>query len=132
MNEKMIVDSIVKFWQDNGFKVATEVANFYRSADIAALDPAGKVCVVECKVSNVSRAIEQTKTHKISADKVFVGMPYRNTKQSTFDRLNDEGIGLIYVMPNGSIQVALDVSNHSSVWQLANQRLRNRILEAIG
>jgi len=130
MNEKLIVDTIVNFWKSSGFTVATEIANFYRSADIAAIDNNGNIYIVECKVSSVGRAIDQIKTHKLSADKAYIGMPYRSTKQSTIDRIINAGVGLIYVMPDGTINEFIDGSN-PNVWDIAKIRLRSRILEAI-
>jgi hypothetical protein len=130
MNERHLVSTVAQALRELGFRVATEIANLYRSADIAALDPKGDVWVVECKISNIGRAIEQSKTHKLSAEKVFIGTPLRVTRDSTLRRIRDAGIGLIYVMPDGSIRKAFDEPTTNDVWQPANQRLRQRIVEA--
>ena len=70
MSEESIVNAIVGTLREDGFTVATEVANFYRSADVGALAKNGDVWVVECKVSSIGQAIRQAKTHRLSADKV--------------------------------------------------------------
>jgi len=84
MTEKSIVKAVVQSLKEDGFRVSTEVSNFYRSADIGAVDHKGKLWVIECKVSNIGRAIEQSKTHKLSADKVFICLLY--TSPSPRDR----------------------------------------------
>src|SRR3990172_550737 len=101
MNEQQIVDIIVNFLRKSGHLVATEVANLYRSADIGVLDVAGEVWVIECKVSDIKRALKQIEIHKLSANKIFIGTVYRNTKDTTLHRIKEAGVGLIYVMPDG-------------------------------
>jgi hypothetical protein len=131
MKEKKIVDSLLEFLNRKKYMVATEVANLYRSADIAVLDDKGKVWVIECKVSSISKAIKQLKTHKLSADKVFIGTIYRRTKKSTINCIKEAGIGLIYIMPDGSIKEAIDESSENIPWEPARKILIERIKEAI-
>jgi len=129
MNEVQIVNIIVKALEDSGFIVATEVSNLYRSADIAAIDNEGNIWVVECKISGISKAIEQSKTHKLSADKVFIGTPFRQTKENTIKKIKEAGIGLIYVMPDGSINKVFENLEVNNPWELSREKLRKRILE---
>jgi len=128
MQERVIVDAIVKGLRNLGFTVATEVANFYRSADIAVLDDDGNVSVIECKVSSMGRAIEQSKTHKLAADKVYIGTFHRNTKESTLKRIKQAGLGLIYVMPDGVVCTDVIKPGKGNPWQPARQRLLKRIM----
>lgn len=130
MIEQVIVDSISGALRDEGFKVAIEVANLYRSADIAAIDTKGDIWVIECKISGIGRAIEQLKIHKISADKVFIGTYYKKTRETTLNRIKNAGIGLIYVMPDGSIYRSIKAPNNINLWKPARERLLKRIQEA--
>ena len=43
MTEKTIVNAVVNELEGKGFRIAREVANFYRSADTGAVDHKGKV-----------------------------------------------------------------------------------------
>lgn len=129
MPEKDVVEAIVSNLVGMGFKVATEVANIYRSADIAAVDRNGKVWVIECKISSMGQAVRQTKIHKLGADKVFIGTPYRNTKQVTLDMIKEAGVGLIYVMPDGSIHEAIEPCQKEKAWPSAKEKLRQRIIQ---
>jgi len=129
MTENNIVDAVVNTLKNKGFKVATEVANFYRSADIGALDNYGNVWVVECKVANIGRAIEQSKTHKLSADKVFIATFCKKMKEPTLCKIKEAGIGLLYVMSDGSLSKHIDAPGENKPWALARERLLNRIIE---
>jgi hypothetical protein len=131
MNEAAIVNDIVTALKVSGFRVATEVPNLYRSADVAALDNEGNIWIVECKISNIGRAIIQSKTHKLSADKVFIGIPFRNAREDTLNRIRNAGLGLIYVMPDGSIDMIIEEEQIGNPWQPAKDKLRQRILEAV-
>ncbi|MFX0136642.1 MAG: hypothetical protein ACFFDN_23590 [Candidatus Hodarchaeota archaeon] len=128
MTEAKIVDIIVKELKKKGYTVRTEIANLYRSADIVVLDDEDKIWIIECKISNIKKALDQIKIHKLSADKVFIGTNYKNTKKSTLEKLNEAGVGLLYVMPDGTLAKALDSSNNCNPWTTTRERLRERIL----
>ena len=128
--ERVLVKAIAKALKREGFKVATEVANFYRSADIAAVDAKGRVWIIECKISNIEQALEQTRIHKLSADMVFIGTPRRNMRSKTTERIIAAGVGLIYVAPDGSIVKAANNKTKARPWRPAKERLRRRILES--
>ena len=129
MDESNIVNAIVKVLRSRGYRVATEVANFNRSADIAAIDPDGNVWVIECKVSNIKKAVEQLRTHKLSADRVCIGTFYRNTKKITLETIRKAGVGLIYVMPDGTIVKEIEEGSDNDPWRPAKNRLQRRVMD---
>ena len=129
MSEESIVNAIVETLREDGFTVATEVANFYRSADVGALARNGDVWVVECKVSSIGQAIRQAKTHKLSADKVFIATFYKNTREMTLRRIREAGLGLLYVMPDGSVSELAERPKRNTPWRLARKRFAERIRE---
>lgn len=129
MNEQIIVDAVVNTLMDDGFTVATEVANFYRSADVGVLAKNGDVWVVECKVSGISQAIKQAKTHKLSADKVYIATFYKNTREITLRKIRDAGLGLLYMMPDGSVSKPIEQAKRNKPWGLAKKKLLRRIIE---
>lgn len=129
MNEQTIVNAIVDTFTKGGFTVATEIANFYRSADIGALDKNGDVWVIECKVSSISQAIRQAKTHKLSADKVCIATFYKNTRETTLESIKKAGLGLFYVMPDGTVSKPVEIPKRNRPWELARQNLLKRIIE---
>jgi len=130
MLEKLIVEKVVEFYRSRGLAVATEVANFNRSADIALIDKNDEIIVVECKVSSVTTAIKQIKTHSLSADKVFIAMPFKKTKEATKVKLEENGVGLIYVYSDGSVKIETEAQNCAIEWKPAKEILYSRILEA--
>lgn len=130
MSEHVVVAAVADALASKGFRVAREVANFHRSADIGALRHDGEVWVVECKVSDISRAIVQVKTHKLAADKVYIAMPLRKTRESTLKRIREAGVGLLYVLPDGSLSEPVEEPAHEDPWPPARERLLQRIMEA--
>ncbi len=131
MREGEIVNFIVSSLKAEGYTVATEVANLYRCADIAVLDHENNIWVIECKVSSIGQAIIQSKTHKLSADKVFIGTNYRKTKDTTLRKIKEAGLGLIYVMPDGSVSKEIDVKTDNKTWLPIKEILRDRIRKAV-
>ena len=129
MSEQTIVNAIVDTLTVDGFTVATEVANFYRSADVGAIAGNGDVWVIECKVSSIGQAIKQAKTHKLSADKVFIATFCKKTREITLGRIREAGLGLLYVMPDGSVSEPVERPQRNKPWGLAKKRLSKRILE---
>lgn len=127
-DERGIVNVVVGDMVKKGFEVVTEVPNFHRSADIAAIDGHGNVWVVECKMSAMGKAIDQTLTHRLSADRVAIATPYRKIRLSTRERLQSNGIGLFYVLPDGSVEEGLEPAALEP-WSLARDRLHKRIKE---
>lgn len=130
MAEKLLVDSLVVHFLGKGFKVVTEVANLYRSADIALIDNEENIWIIECKVSDIGKAIRQLRTHRLSADRIFIGTFYKKTKKSTLERIKNEGIGLIYLMPDGNVIESPSETTNKRPWEPARNVLRERILGA--
>lgn len=131
IDEMKLVASFVKFFISKGYTVATDVANLYRCADIALIDNNKKIWVIECKISYMGKAITQLKTHRLSADKVFIGTLYKKTRRTTLNRIRIEGVGLIYLMPDGSVVKAIDEPTENIPWEPARNVLLERIQEAI-
>ncbi len=129
MSEQIIVDAVVDTLTSDGFTVATEVANFYRSADVGVLTTNGDVWVVECKVSSIGQAIKQAKTHKLSADKVFIATFYKKTREITLRKIRDAGLGLLYIMPDGSVSKPIEQPKRNKPWGLAKKKFLRRIIE---
>ncbi len=129
MGEGAIVKVVVETLRGKGYKVATEVANFNRSADIAAIDPSGFVVVVECKMSNIRQALTQMRTHKHSADRLYIATPCRNMRSSTIEAIKDAGLGLFCVTLEGILNLEFEDGGTNHPWEPARDRLKRRIVE---
>lgn len=127
VREKDIVQAIASELRSLGYQVAEEVANFHRSADIAAIDTDGSIWVVECKLSAIGRALRQIRTHKLAADKVFLGTGARKLNYSTRVRLREEGVGVIMVHSGGEVEITAVDHARGSPWAPARNRLLSRI-----
>ena len=130
INEQVLVDTLVTALKEKGFCVFTEISNFYRSADIVVIDKEEKLWIIECKISDIAKAIKQLKTHRLSADKVYICTPFRKTKPNTMKRIENEGMGLIYIKENGEINFVLE-SYSNPPWELAKNKIFNRVKELI-
>ena len=129
MGEDVIVNIVVSVFRKQGFTVATEVANFNRSADVAAIDSSGRVIVVECKISNMSQAMNQLRTHKHSADRLYIATPHRKMRDKTVSAIKERGLGLFCIDEKGEVTLEFDDSGNNKPWEPARDRLRQRILE---
>jgi len=103
MTEKALVRQFVSALTSKAQFIGTEVSNFHRSADIAAIMENGEVWVVECKLSAISKAIEQLQTHMMSADKVYLGLPKKRRNIATIDKINTAGFGLLEIDEQGEL-----------------------------
>jgi len=126
--EKEIVDLLVRHFSEFGYTIRMEVANGYRSADIALIDNEEKAWVIECKISALKKALDQLETHKYSADKVFIATIKRNHRSSTIDRIKRAGVGLITVNSNKRIEIEIEAARNKP-WKPGNRKLKNLILE---
>jgi hypothetical protein len=129
MYEAFVADAVKRQLESEGYIVATEVANFHRSADIAAISPENEVVIVECKISDMKRAVAQSRTHQLSADRVMMATPYRVLKAGTVDSIKRHGIGLYLVDISGSTTVAWPSDQTNAIWPMRREYLRRRILE---
>lgn len=129
MKEIQIVEAIVKDLKEKGFKVATEVANFHRSVDIVALDEFKSLWAIECKVSDIGKAIVQLKTHQLSADKVFIATANKKMKYQTLKKIKEAGLGLFYVMEDGTVKLHFECSGENRPWLKSRNKLIRRIME---
>ena len=59
-----------------------------------------------------------------------MGTIYKNTRESTLDRIKEEGLGLIYVMPDGSVSKEIEVTVTNNPWLPKKEILRERIMKA--
>lgn len=129
MSEEFIVQVISNYLTRKGYFVANEISNLYRSADIVAVNEGNEVIVVECKVSAINKAIRQLKTHKLAADKIYIGTFCRNTRKDTLNKIADAGIGLIYVDLEGEVSLKLESSQIKNNSTIAKDKLISRIIE---
>ena len=80
---------------------------------------------------SIGKAIEQAKTHKLSANKVFIGTILKKTREVTKKKIKDAGLGLIYLMPDDSVNVEIDVHDDNMPLNLIKNKLLNRIREIL-
>ena len=123
---KIIVDNLIK----KNYSIGLEVPNFHRSADIAAINESGDIIIIECKIRDISKAIKQTLTHKLSADKVYICTIKRNIKKDTIGEIKKAGVGLIFLCSDNSIEYFIEPT-HSLPAVLVKNILFNRIKECL-
>lgn len=128
MTEKSLVNKLTKFLKSCNYEVAVEVANFYRSADIAVIDNNKKVWVIECKISSLKQAVRQLQVHKLAADKLYIATVKKNIRNETKQMLKKSGIGLIFILPDDTIEFNSEFNSTNVPWEPAKIRLQNRIL----
>ena len=72
--------------------------------------------------------ITQSKTHKLSADKVYIGTTKKNNRPDTIEDIKEAGIGLIHVLPDKRISIIIENNNKNPV-KAARMNLLKKIKE---
>ena len=52
-------------------------------------------------------------------------------RQSTLEMISEEDIGLIYIMPDGELEIRLEDSGNNSPWLPGREKLKSRILNSL-
>lgn len=112
MTEKSLVNRFVHALTPGAAIIKTEVSNFHRSADIVILHDNGEVWIVECKLSAIGRAVNQLKTHKLSADRVYIGLPKGRRTNKSLQTLSEHGFGLLEIDGEGKIDEVIQASSN--------------------
>lgn len=98
-SEEQLVTELIKFLVHEGYKVRREVSNMGQSVDVVASKWRWHM-LVEAKLSNWKRAIEQCQAHKLVGDHVCVAVGLKGISEDLLDTVQQHGIGLIKCTPN--------------------------------
>lgn len=122
MKEKDLFPPLKKYFKDQGYKVYAEVACFARGVDFVAVK-GNEHIAVEMKLSFNRGVVYQAHTNRISFGKSYVAYPVkkpilfdnseiywklRESIQSRYANCKGWGIGILQVLPKGTIFEALE------------------------
>jgi hypothetical protein len=94
-SEAELVNRLVHMLLDDGYRVRTEVSNMGQSVDLVATR--GRwVTVVEAKLYNWKRAVEQCRAHEQVADYVCVAVASVSVAQELLVEARRSGYGVIH------------------------------------
>ena len=93
--EDEMVDALTVFLSNNGYRVRTEVPNMGQSAALVATK--GRwVLVIEAKMGDWKRALNQCLAHEIVADYIALAVASRSISSALVTEIEKLGYGLIH------------------------------------
>jgi len=115
----------MEFFKKMGFKIYTEVPIFSASADMVIIDDDNNIEVIEFKLNNWKKAIQQVKKHSIAVDQMSICIlkPKLKETQQQIERFcKQERIGLYY-SADSSIEKIIISPKCNRVWEVEKERL---------
>lgn len=98
MNEEVIVEKLEQFLSNHQMMTFREVPFFSRRVDLVGYsDDIDYVVMIEAKLTDWQRAIEQAKSCLLAADEVFIALPDVYCHRVKISQLDAFGIGLLSV-----------------------------------
>ncbi len=89
-----------------GHDVRREVPYLSRSIDVVYLDEEGCPVVVELKLRDWRRGIQQASLCLTAAPKAYVGLPAEKVSDAVLSAARDEGVGVLAVsLESGTVEV---------------------------
>lgn len=114
--ENAVVDELVSFLSKSGYRVRLEVPNMSQSADVVATRN-GWVTVIEAKVKNWKRAIQQCKNHRPVADFICIAIATKKVSDLLIEEVETLGYGLIHCSPiSGMCKWIIEPKRNQQVW----------------
>lgn len=95
VSESELVDILVLFLVDQGYKVKLEVSNMGQSVDVVA-NKKSWYMLVEAKINNWKRAIEQCQAHRMVGDHICIAIGTKVVSTELLKQAKIDGIGLIH------------------------------------
>lgn len=99
MTEQEMVLAVARYLRSSQCRIAFEVPFMSQSIDMVYENLDGLLTAVEFKKHDWSKALEQSRTHLLGADQVYICLPSRNPSARLEAALRDCGIGLMLFDP---------------------------------
>lgn len=119
MKEKDLFPPLKKYFKELGYTVYAEVPCFYRGVDFVAVKGDDHIAV-EMKLGFTKKVIQQAHGNLISFARSYVAYPVKQARlfnektdersMARFNRCAERGIGILQVLPRGTIFTALEAA----------------------
>lgn len=100
MTENDMVLAVASRLREAELRVALEVPFMCQSIDLVYEERSSELIAVEFKKHDWSRAIQQSRTHLLGADQVYICLPFREPSAQLQNGLAEAGIGLLLFDPS--------------------------------
>ena len=128
-SESQLVDWVMAFLVNEGYKVRAEVPSLGQSADLVATR--GRwVTFVEVKVHDWRRAFYQCRAHALVADYICIALGTKQVSRTALEMAMDKGIGLIHVASCGTCDWSIRPTRNESIWPPQRRQL-SQVLRVI-
>lgn len=98
-SEKELVYRIVKFLRNDGYQVVLEAPNMGQSVDLVGIKD-NTLTLIEAKISDWSRAIDQCRAHQLVADYICIALGKRISSERLIESVKKLGYGIISCDPD--------------------------------
>ncbi len=127
--ESDLVDILIEFLAQSGYRVRSEVPNMGQSADIVATRNRW-VTFIEAKMKDWPRAMEQCKAHENVADYICLAVAMKQASPKLSEELERSGYGLILCnVHNGTCEWSVKPKRNRSLWMPQRRRLSSMMRE---
>lgn len=126
-SERDLVESLLGYLRQEGYKVRIEVPNMGQSADIVAVR--GRwVTFIEAKMTDWERALDQCRAHEQVADFICVAVASQKPSEQLLDAAMASGYGVIHCdRATGECTWILRPERNASVWRPERLRLAKHL-----
>jgi len=127
--EEQLVNAVVRFLSNNGYRIRTEVPNMGQSADVVATR--GRwITFIEVKRKDWRRALVQCRAHEQVADFVCVAIGTKSVSPLLQQEIKFAGYGLIHCVGQTECEWILTPTRNAGVWAPQRRKL-SEILRTI-
>ena len=96
MTEYDMVQAVADFLCESHCQVAINVPFMNQCIDLVYINTNNELVAVEFKLHDWKRAVQQSRTHLLGADRVYICIPCRAVTDELSESLTTHGIGLFF------------------------------------
>ncbi len=125
-SEQDLVNDLIQFLAEEGYRVRAEVPNLGQSADLVATK--GRwVTFIEVKVKNWRKAIDQCRAHALVADYICIALGTKNISETALAVCAKHNLGLIHIHQDGQCAWALVPKKNQAIWLPQRRKLAKEL-----
>jgi hypothetical protein len=115
-SEKGLVARVIDFLDKDGYQIRLEVPNSGQSADLVAAKK-NNILIIEAKVNNWKRALEQCKAHENIADFICIALGAKELSNNLIDEARKRGYGIIHCSGEvGTCKWMVEPQKNNNMW----------------
>jgi hypothetical protein len=127
--ETDLVAKLSKFLEVDGYSTLREVPNMGQSVDIVGVKDKC-ITLMEAKMDNWRRALQQCKAHELVADYICIGLARKTSPPKLDEIANETGLGIVLCdKESGICEWHIRPKRNRQIWEPQRKRLENNLKE---